>query len=89
MKADLHVHSNHSDGTKTIQELIEIAKDQEIDILSITDHDTVNGFFEYKKLNSDYPLIAGVELSTYRNKSPIHILGYFYDNMEEYTRKIV
>jgi len=80
MKADLHVHSNHSDGTKTIQELIEIAKEKEIDILSITDHDTINGFLEYQTLNSDYPLIAGIELSTYRNKSPIHILGYFYDN---------
>lgn len=80
MKADLHIHSNHSDGTETITELIENAKSRGIDILAITDHDTINGFIEYKKLSLDYKLIAGVELSTYRSGKSVHILGYFYNN---------
>lgn len=80
MKADLHVHSNHSDGTKTIEELIEKAKNNKLDMIAITDHDTIAGFKEYQTLNIDYPLIAGVELSTYHNNAPIHILGYFYHN---------
>ena len=80
MKADLHIHSNHSDGTNTVKELINLAKDKNLDIIAITDHDTINGFLEYKKLNIDYKVIAGVELSTYHNGKSVHILGYFYDN---------
>ena len=51
MKIDLHVHSNNSDGTMTVQELIEEAKEKKIDCFALTDHDTVQGIDEYKKLN--------------------------------------
>ncbi len=77
MKIDLHVHSNNSDGTMTVQELIEEAKEKKIDCFALTDHDTVQGIDEYKKLNTDYPMIYGIELSTYLNGKSVHILGYF------------
>ena len=41
MRADLHMHSTHSDGRKTTYELIDIAVKNGVDIIAITDHDTV------------------------------------------------
>ena len=80
MRADLHIHSNYSDGTKSVKELIKLAKAKNLDMIAITDHDTIDAHIEYQHLNSDYLVIAGVELSTYRNEKAVHILGYFYQN---------
>lgn len=94
MKIDLHVHSNNSDGTMTILELIEEAKEKNIDAFALTDHDTVQGLDEFIKLNVDYPLIFGIELSTYSNGKPVHILGYFpkplpeIDELRDYLIRI-
>ncbi|MDE5587107.1 MAG: PHP domain-containing protein [Bacilli bacterium] len=77
MKIDLHVHSNNSDGTMTVLELIEEAKEKKIDCFALTDHDTVQGIEEYQKLDTDYQMIYGIELSTYLNGKSVHILGYF------------
>ena len=41
MKADLHVHSNNSDGSDTVQELLINLKKSDVDIFALTDHDTV------------------------------------------------
>lgn len=43
---DLHCHTKHSDGTWEVTELLSIAEEKEIEILSITDHDTVAVHFE-------------------------------------------
>lgn len=83
MKIDLHVHSNNSDGTMTVLELIEEAKKKNISTFALTDHDTVQGIDEYTKLNLDYPMIFGIELSTYLNGKPVHILGYFKNPLPE------
>ncbi len=80
MKVDLHIHSNYSSGTKNVKELIKEAQSKGLDMIAITDHDTIEGYQEYLNENIDYPVIAGVELSTYRNDEPVHILGYFYHN---------
>lgn len=77
MKIDLHVHSNNSDGTMTLDELIKEATRNNIDTFALTDHDTIQGIDEYKKLNEEYPIIYGIELSTYLNGKSVHILGYF------------
>ena len=94
MKVDLHVHSNNSDGTMTVLELIEEAKEKQIDAFALTDHDTVQGIDEYMKLGLNYPMIFGIELSTYFNGKPVHILGYFpkplpkMDVLREYLVRI-
>jgi len=94
MKVDLHVHSNNSDGTMTVLELIEEAKAKNIDVFALTDHDTVQGIDEYIQLGLDYPMIFGIELSTYLNGKPVHILGYFpkpfpkIDELRNYLVKI-
>lgn len=80
MKADLHIHSIYSDGENTPKQIAEIAKSKEIKLLSLTDHDTVDGneemHIETTKLGIEF--ITGIELSAFTNKE-IHILGYNVD----------
>lgn len=77
-KADLHIHSNHSDGRPGIAEILEyVEKETDLDIIAITDHDTIDGALEAKKImdekNYRFDLIVGEEISTEEG----HILGLF------------
>jgi len=81
MHADLHLHTTYSDGTNTPAELCNLAKDNNIKVISITDHDSVNGIKAI--LSEDVPreinIIPGIELSIFNNGKMIHILGYYID----------
>lgn len=79
IKCDLHNHSICSDGRFTPKEVIKLAKDNNLNFIALTDHDTVSGLdeasIEAKKLNINF--VPGIELSTeYKGKS-IHVLGFF------------
>lgn len=80
-KTDLHMHTNYSDGFHSPEKLIEKANSRDIKILSLTDHDNVNGIDEAvthaKKF--DIEIIPGVEISTDIRDTEVHILGYFID----------
>ncbi len=80
-KADMHTHTLFSDGALSPKELVRRAYVCGISILSITDHDSVDGFAEAveegKKLGME--IIPGVELSATLGEKDIHILGYFFD----------
>ena len=80
-KTDLHMHTCHSDGYYTPEKLIEKANNQGIKILSITDHDSVNGIKEASKYaeKCGIEVIPGVEISTDIRDTEVHILGYFVD----------
>lgn len=80
-KADLHTHTIHSDGALTPRELLDKARAVGIGILSITDHDSVNGIDEAMSIGEEIgvEVIPGAELSATCNGSEIHILGYFLD----------
>jgi predicted metal-dependent phosphoesterase TrpH len=77
---DLHVHTNKSDGEFSPKETICIAKENDIDIISITDHDTCKGVTEAldqgEKLG--IKVIPGIEITAFENEE-IHILGYGVD----------
>ena len=79
MKADLHVHSNYSDGTMSIEEIRKYAKTKDLSIVAVTDHDNLKSRECVSNLE-DVLILNGVELSTYHNNENIHILGYFYNN---------
>lgn len=80
MKADLHVHSNNSDGSDTVQELLKNLKKSGVDIFALTDHDTVEGCKEMEKLApKDITFIKGVELTCLCGDIKCHILGYGVD----------
>ncbi len=85
MKADLHSHTNYSDGKYSPNELLDYAINNNLDIISVTDHDTFSGVKEAVTLNKQIRVILGIELSTYLNDESVHILGYFknLDNVEK------
>ena len=85
LKADLHMHTNCSDGIFSPYELVKKCRQQGLSIIAITDHDSVAAFpdvLEYGK-EFDVEIIAGVELSALVDDKDVHILGYFLD----YTNK--
>ena len=79
--ADLHMHTNHSDGTLNPTELARLAKAQGVDAVALTDHDTVTGIGELVLETNRLGLeaIAGVELSATFSPGTLHILGYGFD----------
>lgn len=89
-KADLHCHSNCSDGTDSPIQLIDLAIDLGLAGLSITDHDTVAAYKEaapYAK-KKNFPLLTGVEFSSSFRGEPIHILGYGISIKSEAIQKL-
>lgn len=78
MKADLHIHSNCSDGSDTVQELAKKIKESDIDIFALTDHDTVEGCREMAKIYKG-KFIPSVELTCICDTVKCHILGYNVD----------
>lgn len=75
--ADLHVHTQASDGTCTPEEVCSKAVAAGLGAIAITDHDTVAGFLSLQLPIPGLEVIPGVELSTTWNKMEVHILGYF------------
>ncbi len=81
MKADLHVHSTASDGTLHPAELVRLALAAGIEIMAITDHDSVGGIAEALEAASGtgLRLIPAVELSAVHGALDVHFLAYFVD----------
>lgn len=79
-RADLHCHSTCSDGTMTPKELIDLAIQNQLNGLSITDHDTIDAYHEAMPVaqNAQFPLISGVEFSTTFKNQSVHILAYSF-----------
>ena len=79
MRGDMHMHSTYSDGSFTVVELMEMIKAAKLDIVALTDHDTIDGVEEMIALGkkNNVIVIPGLELSTKENDESIHVLGYF------------
>lgn len=75
MNVDLHCHTNVSDGTLPPAELIRLAAERNINMLSITDHDSIQAYEIARPSNADLRLIPGIEFSSYWNKFGVHIVG--------------
>lgn len=73
---DLHIHSNYSDGTYSIEQIIETAKSLNLKQISITDHNILKGSIEASKI-SDIDFIVGTELSVDYYGNEVHLLAYF------------
>lgn len=80
-KIDLHSHSNASDGVLSPTALIARAKEQGVEVLALTDHDTIDGLAEAKIAahKQQITLISGVEISTVWQNKTIHIVGLDFD----------
>ena len=87
---DLHMHSNYSDGELTPKELLNLAKDNNIGIMSLTDHDTVLGNKEiFRILEKDINVVSGIEMTAFVPKGRMHILGYDIDIYNRDLNKVL
>src|SRR3989339_909069 len=79
---DLHLHTTYSDGIITPKNIVRMAKERGLGIISITDHDTFFGYHEAKDLAKEkgITLVPGVEMTT--NVGHILALGFNPENKE-------
>lgn len=82
MKADLHVHSDYSDGSDSVETVFKKAKEYGVTHISFVDHDTVAGYEAISQLGEMYGITAipGIEISAFdfKRDRKVHILGYDY-----------
>jgi 3',5'-nucleoside bisphosphate phosphatase len=93
MKIDLHSHTHFSDGLLSPTELIQRAHNMQVDVLAVTDHDTVAGIGEaldyQKQQKRPLTIVPGIELSTAWHGFDIHILGLNVDvDNEEFQSRL-
>jgi predicted metal-dependent phosphoesterase TrpH len=81
LNIDLHTHSNCSDGSLSPAELVTRAAAAGIDVLALTDHDTVAGVPGAARCAESVglQLVAGVEISASWRGQAIHVLGLWID----------
>lgn len=81
--ADLHIHTTASDGSLTPAEVVNQASLVNLNYISLTDHDTVNGLVSLPpavySAKRKVTVIPGIELSTDLNGREVHLLGYYID----------
>lgn len=91
---DLHTHTCYSDGSDTLIELLNRAETRKLNLISITDHNTVKAYSELEEIELskyyDGEIITGVELNTKALNIPIEILGYGidYKKMDKLLREV-
>ena len=87
MKFDLHSHTFYSDGMLSPADLLARAIERKVDVLAITDHDTLLGLAPARAAIADgelpIRLVDGVEISTSWYEFEIHIVGLAIDPSNE------
>lgn len=79
--SDLHLHSNHSDGTENPGQVVRQAHAHGIRTLALTDHDRTTGWDEAASTAGALGMtfIPGMELSAKHQWRSVHVLGYLFD----------
>lgn len=86
--SDLHLHSNHSDGTETPAEVVRQAHAHGVRTLALTDHDRTTGWQEAAQQTAALGMtfIPGMELSAKHEWRSVHVLGYLFDPLDDSLR---
>jgi 3',5'-nucleoside bisphosphate phosphatase len=80
VRIDLHTHSTASDGTDPPAEVMRRAAAAGLDVVALTDHDTLAGHAEARRaLPPGLALLPGMELSCRRDGRSVHMLAYGVD----------
>jgi predicted metal-dependent phosphoesterase TrpH len=86
VRFDLQSHSTHSDGELAAAEVVQRAADAEVELLALSDHDTVSGVSEAIAAGEavGVKVVPAVEISAVDEGAPVprelHILGYNIDH---------
>ncbi|KMQ52154.1 PHP domain protein [Chitinispirillum alkaliphilum] len=86
---DLHIHTTFSDGSCSVEEVMNIASEKKLEAISITDHDCTDAYPLASKIGDSMGIevIPGVELSSEIQGTDIHILGYYIDITNQALQK--
>lgn len=80
---DLHIHTNYSDGSSTVKEVLEEANKLSLKKISITDHNVVDAYDELENIDIkklyNGETINGCEITTTYKGEVIELLGYDFD----------
>lgn len=90
MKADFHLHTTASDGRFSPEKVVQLAAERGLEVIAITDHDSVAGVIAAVKAAESFPplkVIPGVEINTDIPNGEVHILGYFIDYRSQELRQ--
>lgn len=82
MRLDLHLHSSCSDGLLPPDELVAAARRAGLDVIAVTDHDTLAGSRAAQRAaagNSGPRVVPGIELTCVFEGADLHLLGYAVD----------
>ncbi|WP_292834360.1 PHP domain-containing protein [Microbacterium sp.] len=79
--SDLHLHSDHSDGTEPPAQVMVAAHTAGLRTVALTDHDTTSGWAEAAEAAGSLgmTLVPGMELSARYEHRSVHVLGYLFD----------
>ena len=87
--AELHCHTTASDGTVSPEHLVEIAEHVGLDVLAVTDHDTMTGALRARdyalRVGARVEVVVGMEVTTRRQD---HIVGLFLERPPEIFRSV-
>ena len=88
-RVDLHLHTTVSDGALRPEELVKAASVAGIQVMAVTDHDSVDGIRDAERAASDLPIqvIPGIEVSASLDGDDVHVLGYFLDPDDRVLRE--
>jgi len=78
-KSEIHMHSTFSDGEFSPEQLVDIAKKNNVTLLSLTDHDTFEGIYDFLNAAQEVNIEAfpGIEITVKFQGFDIHLLAYF------------
>jgi predicted metal-dependent phosphoesterase TrpH len=78
-RADLHLHTTHSDGLYTPAQVVELARRCGLSAVALTDHDTLGGLPEaqFAAAGSLLEVIPGAEITCEHRGKELHLLAYF------------
>lgn len=84
-RIDLHAHTTWSDGTVDVAALFRRARAARLDVLALTDHDTVAGWDELPRAvrTSGVAAVPGIEVSCEHGRLSVHVLALLVDPSEE------
>lgn len=91
MRVDLHMHTTCSDGVYTPAALIDQAVQAGLDVIAISDHDTIDAYSTGDAMTTDIRIIPAMEMSSDYDGEDVHILGYYLDtnnlDLQNYCRQ--
>lgn len=88
---DLHIHTLYSDGTDSPSDIMRLAKERGLKVISFTDHATTSAYSQIE-MKGDIAIVPGVEITANYNGQKLHILGYgdgvFNESFQHWLKEI-